>query len=157
MPDEREAQTKDRKGKGKATQAQDDSTGIQTSEAVKRQLVDTLQAAENQSEEENEGEEDQETAVSDALELGPLTPRSLAALRSLVRYGRRQRKWDAAAGNAFKEWPSNRRAAVMVALFGGRTGELNVLLSTRSLDLRINVRFFNLRSNDNANHLTIYT
>lgn len=128
----------DKKGKGRAVQ-QDGR--IETSEAVKQQLVIALQAAETQSDEEHDADEDASAlAGTDALELGPLTPRSLAALRSLVRYGRRQRKWDTAAGNAFKEWPNNRRAAVMVALFGGRTGELNVLLSTRSLDMRVNVR-----------------
>jgi hypothetical protein len=72
------------------------------------------------------------------LELDPLTSRSLLALRNLVRYGRRRTRRDGAQ-HGWHEWPNTRRAAVMVALFAGRSGELNVLLSTRALELRINV------------------
>ena len=89
----------------------------------------------------------------DASELGPLSTRSLDALRRLVRYGKRRQRWDRATtastspthpaagdlGDAYPLWPRQRRAAVLVALFGGRRGELNVLLSTRSLELRSNV------------------
>jgi hypothetical protein len=98
-------------------------------------------------------DEDDSLPEDEPLDLGPLSPRSLYALRNLARYGRRQRhntlKESAVSktgSNAsfdvdYPDWPKQRRAGVMVALFGGRTGELNVVLSTRALDLRVNVSF----------------
>ena len=90
-------------------------------------------------------DEDDSLPEDEPLDLGPLSPRSLYALRNLARYGRRQNTlalegskkgaWDL----YYPDWPKERRAGVMVALFGGRTGELNVVLSTRALDLRVNV------------------
>lgn len=79
-----------------------------------------------------QADQSQEAAV---LDLDPLTARSLAALRSLIRYGKRHPRYNA----TLADWPNNRRAAVMVALFGGRSGELNVVLSTRSPAMRVNV------------------
>lgn len=93
-------------------------------------------------------DEDDSLPEDEPLDLGPLSPRSLYALRNLARYGRRQRgapliasngKEDAPWDRYYPDWPKERRAGVMVALFGGRTGELNVVLSTRALDLRVNV------------------
>lgn len=72
------------------------------------------------------------------IDLEPLSSRSLLALRNLARYGRRKARKDGSE-YGWNEWPTSRRAAVMVALFGGRSGELNVLLSTRAMNLRTNV------------------
>ncbi|KAM0789219.1 hypothetical protein ACM66B_000063 [Microbotryomycetes sp. NB124-2] len=58
--------------------------------------------------------------------IDPLSDDSLAALRRLARYKPPP-----------DPWPRDNRAAVLVALFGSRTGKnLNVLLSTRALTLR---------------------
>jgi hypothetical protein len=92
-------------------------------------------------------DEDDSSPEDEPLDLGPLSPRSLYALRNLSRYGRIQNKiaasrskdaWD----SYYPDWPKERRAGVMVALFGGKTGELNVVLSTRALDLRVNVSLY---------------
>lgn len=94
-------------------------------------------------------DEDDSSPEDEPLDLGPLSPRSLYALRNLSRYGRIQNKiaasqqknaWD----SYYPDWPKERRAGVMVALFGGKTGELNVVLSTRALDLRVNVSLYHL-------------
>ena len=82
--------------------------------------------------------ENEATDLSQPLDLEPLSARSLLALRNLARYGRRKARRDG-TGHGWSEWPDTRRAAVMVALFGGKSGELNVLLSTRALNLRHNV------------------
>lgn len=91
-------------------------------------------------------DEDDSLPEDEPLDLGPLSPRSLYALRNLARYGRRQRSVPLGSKNEdvpweryYPDWPKERRAGVMVALFGGKTGELNVGLSTRALDLRVNV------------------
>ncbi|KAK4051402.1 8-oxo-dGTP diphosphatase [Microbotryomycetes sp. JL201] len=68
--------------------------------------------------------DDDERASSDSID--PLSDDSLAALRRLARYRPPP-----------DPWPRENRAAVLVALFGSRTGKnLNVLLSTRALTLR---------------------
>lgn len=87
----------------------------------------------------DEDEEESREEPIPPLELEPLTPRSLLALRNLVRYGRRKSRWEG-SNYGWHEWPRERRAAVLVALFGSRTGELNVVLSTRATHLRVNVR-----------------
>lgn len=109
-------------------------------------------------------DDDDPSPDDEPLDLGPLAPRSLYALRNLARFGRRQRAVAAASAAAasakqssdknvhngshkdriawdeyYPDWPQERRAGVMVALFGGKTGELNVVLSTRAMDLRVNV------------------
>lgn len=133
---------------------------------------------EDSDDDDDEADLDPESRTPDTSELGPLSARSIAALRHLARYGRRQRRsrlaeTDADAegttttartgeagretatnkddstttttpptldfGDGWNDWPQHRRAAVMVALFGGRTGELNVLLSTRAMEMRVNV------------------
>ncbi|KAH8926721.1 hypothetical protein BT69DRAFT_1258997 [Atractiella rhizophila] len=59
------------------------------------------------------------------LDMDPLTETSLLALNNLVEYTPRE-----------DTFPMERRAAVMVALFPGRHGDLYVLLNTRALTLR---------------------
>lgn len=93
-------------------------------------------------------------AGSEGFEIDPLNEDSLAALRRLVRYKPPKdpcnapplnplglkRGADGALGAGTDPFPTG-RAAVLVALFGSRTGEnLNVLLSTRSMSLRTFVR-----------------
>lgn len=90
---------------------------------------------------------------ADKLMTAPLSARSLTALQNLAAYGVKQREMirranqkrdtlqpDTALWDKMDQfWPREKRAAVMVALFGGRSGELNVLLTTRSKDMRANV------------------
>lgn len=85
-----------------------------------------------------------------SVEIDPLSDESLAALRRLARYRpppdpceftRSKRLGTQLTWRAADPFPEG-RAAVMVALFGSRSGEqLNVLLSTRSAELRTYVRW----------------
>lgn len=76
---------------------------------------------------------------SPLFELAPLSSRSQLALRNLTQFGTRQHRRQAEHGIGWSDWPMDRRAAVMVALFGGKDGELDVLLTTRAAGLRVNV------------------
>ncbi|KAK4057275.1 8-oxo-dGTP diphosphatase [Microbotryomycetes sp. JL221] len=70
--------------------------------------------------------DDREQGSNRTDPIDPLSDDSLSALRRLARYKPPR-----------DPWPSDNRAAVLVALFGSRTGKnLNVLLSTRALTLR---------------------
>lgn len=72
-------------------------------------------------------------------ELEPLTSRSVLALKNLLRLGHAGSRRKLEHGIGWSDWPMGRRAAVMVALFAGKKGELNVLLTTRAKNLRVNV------------------
>ncbi|KAK0563910.1 8-oxo-dGTP diphosphatase [Tilletia horrida] len=74
----------------------------------------------------NEGTAD---LTSEPVDLGPLTDESLAALRNLARH----KPAPEPCPNAV---PAFRRAAVLLALFGGRHGDLYVVLSKRAAQLR---------------------
>ncbi|CAD6969483.1 unnamed protein product [Tilletia controversa] len=67
--------------------------------------------------------------TSEPPDLGPLTDESLAALRSLAKY----RPDPEPCPN---DVPAFRRAAVLLGLFGGRHGDLYVVLSKRAAQLR---------------------
>ncbi|KAE8215822.1 hypothetical protein CF327_g930 [Tilletia walkeri] len=67
--------------------------------------------------------------TSEPPDLGPLTDESLAALRSLAKYKPEPEPCPDSI-------PAFRRAAVLLGLFGGRHGDLYVVLSKRAAQLR---------------------
>ncbi|KAK0544902.1 8-oxo-dGTP diphosphatase [Tilletia horrida] len=68
-------------------------------------------------------------STSEPVDLGPLTDESLAALRTLAKY----KPAPEPCPNAI---PAFRRAAVLLGIFGGRHGDLYVILSKRAAQLR---------------------
>lgn len=73
----------------------------------------------------------QQLSLPTPPELGPLTDKSLDALRNLSRY-----KPDPGSEPCPEDVPAYRRAAVLLGLFPSRNGELYVILSQRSTALR---------------------